>query len=1312
MRYENYHKHSHYSNITTLDVVVKPEDYMKRAQELGHKIYFTTEHGYNGNIYEALTLAEKYGLKVVSGMEAYYVPNRKEKDKSNYHIVLIALNTDGYKDLNRLLSESNISGFYYKPRIDDELLFSVNPQNIIVTTACVAGRLREEQNRDEWLIKMKNYFKDNFYLEVQSHPCKIQADYNKMILKYSEKYNIPIIHANDSHYIFPEDSKYRNMFLKAKGINYPEEDNFILDYPDSDTIIKRYKEQGILNDNQIQEALNNTLIFDKAENLNINKEIKMPMISDSPLKELKLILNNAWLEERKNIPQSEWKKYLKEIREETQIVEDTNMAEYFLLNYYIIKNSVEKYNGVITKTGRGSAPSFYINKLLGFTNIDRISAPITLFPSRFMSKTRILESHSLPDIDFNCANTQPFYDASKELLGEDGCWWMLAYKPLQVSSGFRLWCKANGLNINEYNDIAIDLAELSKVKKSYTESKYYKDEKWKSLMDDSQHFVGVIESIAQHPCSTLLMDKNISEEVGLVKAGDVICANITSYESDNYKYLKNDLLTVSVWALINDTCKLAGIKTPSIAELTEKLDDKTWDIYANGLTATINQVDSDYATGLVKRYKPRSVAEMSAFVAILRPGCASLLQDFIDRKSYTTGVSQLDELLIDGSHRMIYQELIMKYLIWLGVPEDNSYGIIKKIAKKKFKEKELAELKNNLLDGWKKQVGTKNHFEESWKIVEDAARYSFNCLAGDTKIQRLGQKRNVFYPTLEEMYLIKNDYEYAKRTNHLSLYKKYNSQGYGNALSMFDDNRIHKNKIVNIYFTGKQKIYRVKTSSGCYVDCTLNHSFPTPLGKKKLQELAIGDELYIKGLYEKHPDTYRFTDGNFEKNIPKKGEKGFQVKENGEYHKFKVIYMKNIQNKNSCVICNKTFDGSKFELHHKDHDRTNNDETNLMWLCNNCHKKIHYKNGRKKVMEKGIPTKIEKIVSIEYLREDRVYDIEMENPAHNFISESGLVVSNCSHSLAYAYDSLYGAYLKSHYPLEYYTVTLNSYEGDFARTNSLTQELNYFKIKLSSPKFRYSFGKYTCDKQTNTIYKSISSIKGLSKTVGDKLYLLKDKQYPTFLDLLIDCKENSIGIADITTLIKLDYFAEFGNIGKLLHFMDIYNELYGKKTLKKDKEYSVKKLYLKEYCSKETDKQYSGFDSYKCLSDLIGKLPDDDISLKDKIQYQLQYFGYIDITDSKENNLMWYVVDINDKGKSKWIDLYRINNGENKKVKIKNSIFDNKPFEIGRILNIPSFEREGRWTLDRETEKWERSTTQFDDFIVNYIVMGEDYGSS
>lgn len=1218
----------HYSNIVTLDVIVKPEDYMKRAKELGHKIYFTTEHGYNGNIYEALTLAEKYDLKVVSGMEAYYVPNRKEKDKSNYHLVLIALNTEGYKDLNYLLSESNVSGFYYKPRIDDELLFSINPNNIIVTTACVAGRLREEQGREEWILKMKNYFKDNFYLEVQAHPCQVQANYNKMILYYHNKYNIPIIHANDSHYIFPEEAKYRSMFLKAKGINYPEEDNFILDYPDSDTLIKRYKEQGILNDSQIQEALNNTLIFDKAEKLDINKDIKIPHIFDNPLEKLKEILNNAWLEERKNIPKEKWSKYISEIREETEVVKNTNMAEYFVLNYYIIKNAIENHNGVITKTGRGSAPSFYINKLLGFTNIDRISAPIKLFPSRFMSETRINLSKSICDIDFNCADTQPFYNSSKELLGEDGCYWMIAYKPLQTSSGFRLWCKANDLNINDYNAVAMDLAELSKIKKSYTESNYYKDEKWKKLIDDSQHFVGVIESVAQHPCSSLLEDKPISREVGLIKAGDVICANITSYESDNYKFLKNDLLTVSVWSLINDTCKLAGINTPSIAELNSKLDEKTWEIYEKGLTCSINQADSDYATGLVQTYKPHSVAEMSAFVACIRPGCASLLNGFINRISHTTGVKELDELFKDSFQMCLYQETIMSYLIWLGEPEGETYTIIKKIAKKKFKKEELEELKNRLKKQWIIKTGSDNYFEENWQVVQDAARYSFNCLAGDTRIQRLGQKTNTFNPTIEEMYLIKNDYEYAKKTGHISLYKKYNRHGYGNAFSMFDDNRIHKNKIVDIYFTGKQKIYRVKTSSGCYVDCTLNHSFPTPTGKKKLKELSLGDDLYIKGVYEKHPDNYRFTNGTSESNVPKKG-------------------------------------------------------------------------------QKGIPTKIEKIISIEYLKEDNVYDIEMESPAHNFISESGLVVSNCSHSLAYAYDSIYGAYLKSHYPLEYYTVALNSYQGDFDRTNKLTQELEYFKIKISSPKFRYSFGEYSCDKNTNTIYKGISSIKGLSKTIGDKLYELKDNSYSTFLDLLIDCKEQKIGISDLTVLAKLDYFSEFGTIGKILKFLDIYNELYGKKTIKKDKNYLVKKLYLKQFCAKETDKQYSGFDSYKCLSDLIDKIPNEDISTYAKLKYQLEYYGYVNIIDENIDRSYWLVSDITPRGNNQILDLYKINTGTHQQTKIRNKIFQVQPFSKGDTLNVTLFSQEGKWIKDEEG-KWKQSNSDKEYFINEYsIIEGE-----
>ena len=326
-------------------------------------------------------------------MEAYYVENRKEKDKSNYHIVIIAKNNQGYKEINKIMSEANISGYYYKPRIDDELLFSLNPSNVIITTACVAGRLRNLEGAEEWIIRMKEHFKNSFYLEVQNHNVDIQKEYNKRLLEYANKYDIQIIHANDSHYIKPEDAKYRDLFLKAKGITYEDESNFILDYPDYDTIVKRYKEQGILNDEQIKESLDNTLIFDNFEGVFIDNEIKLPSISKDANKELREILNR----ELNKIPKEEYNKYKEAVDYELDIIEKTHMEDYFILDYHIVKRATEEYGGLLTKTGRGSAPSFIITKMLGLTEIDRLKAPVPLFPTRFMSVERILGTKSLPD---------------------------------------------------------------------------------------------------------------------------------------------------------------------------------------------------------------------------------------------------------------------------------------------------------------------------------------------------------------------------------------------------------------------------------------------------------------------------------------------------------------------------------------------------------------------------------------------------------------------------------------------------------------------------------------------------------------------------------------------------------------------------------------------------------------------------------------------------------------------------------------------------------------------------------------------------
>lgn len=989
MRYNNYHKHDHYGNPWIRDVVTKPEDYIARATELGHTTVFTTNHGVTGSIFDWITQTKDTSLKMIYGTEAYFVPNRFEKDRSNKHLIIIARNNDGVMQLNDIMSEAHDTGFYYRPRIDRELLFSLDPKNVIVTSACVAGIWDEP----ELLLELKQRFGDHFFLELQAHDIEIQKTVNQQMLSFSKEAGIPIIHANDSHYILPDDAEFRKVYLRGHEQFYESEDGMILDYPDSDTIFARYEKQGILTRQQVQEALENTLVFDECEPITIiNDDIKLPSVSDDPNQDLKDIINERWKQEKKTIPKEKHHEYLKAIREEVKTVEDTNMANYFLIDYNVAKLAQEKYGGRLTNTGRGSAPSFYITKMLGLTDIDRVSAPITLFPSRFMSVERILGSRSLPDIDLNTADRVPFIKATEDLLGKENCAWMLAWKPLQDSSAFRLYCKGIGLHISEYDDVAKNL------------DSYREDKKWKDIIEKSKRFIGVIDSVSESPCSMLLYYKPVRKEIGLVRmtGSGKICCMLDGYNCDKYKYLKNDYLTVTVWAIIKDVCEMADIPIPTIREMDELLDEKTFEVYEKGLTCTINQADSEFATALAKRYKPHSVSEMSAFVAIIRPGCASLLQDFVDRKPYTTGVTELDDILIEGKHRMIYQELIMKYLIWLGIPETGSYDIIKKIAKKKFKEKELADLKKKLLKGWIKRVGKEDGFIETWTVVEQAAHYSFNA----------------------------------------------------------------------------------------------------------------------------------------------------------------------------------------------------------------------------------------------------------------------------SHSLSYAYDSLYGAYLKSHYPLEYYTVALNYYADDADRTMKLTDELSYFGIKLKPIKFRHSKGGYVLSREDNSIYKGIGSIKHMNDDAADALYELRDNRYESFAELLRDIKEKtSLDSRQLKILTELDFFSEFGDANYLLKLSEIFDS-FSDKQLRKEKldVLGINLDVVRPLCGRETDKMFTQFDKATVVKEIGKHIRCTKRTLKQELEAQAEYLGYL-TTSGEQYRGIGMVMEVDTKYSPK-LKVYSLKQGETIDCKIDRKTFNKVRLKERDIIKI------------------------------------------
>lgn len=359
LTYQNIHSHSFYSNISTPDSVISRTDVAERAVELGHTTLSCMEHGYMGNMFETYRIAKQFNLKLVFGVEFYYVKDRFEKDRTNSHLLVVAKNENGKEAITALISESYQTGFYGRNRIDEELLFSLPKEDVVVTTACIASPINlYEGYADYFIPKCKAYFGDNFFLEVQPHWNQKQVDFNERISTYRKKYDVPMILGVDTHYIHEKDGVMRDIYLKSRGITYDKEEGFFMDYPDTDTVLERFKKQGVLRDEELIEAFNNTHIVDGFDDIILDDDIKMPSLypdKTEPEKVaiLKKHINQAWKEDRKHILKERWSEYLEAIKYEMSIVENTHMTDYFLMNEKIIRLGKEKYGGVLTKTGRG-----------------------------------------------------------------------------------------------------------------------------------------------------------------------------------------------------------------------------------------------------------------------------------------------------------------------------------------------------------------------------------------------------------------------------------------------------------------------------------------------------------------------------------------------------------------------------------------------------------------------------------------------------------------------------------------------------------------------------------------------------------------------------------------------------------------------------------------------------------------------------------------------------------------------------------------------------------------------------------------------
>lgn len=733
------------------------EDYAKRAVELGHSILSSCEHGWQGRYIECHDLAKQYGLKFLFSAEAYWVWDRHEEDRSNCHIWIGAKNENGREWINEVLSQANEDGFYYQPRLDEELLDLLPAGDVWITTACVAGwkYLDEEEERLKALWK-KLYDKhgDNFMFEVQYHPSERQKELNRYILNLRKEIPAPIIMGCDSHYIEENGAELRSDFLLSKEDRkaYDDEEEWFMDYPDGDTAVRRFREQGVLTEAEITEAIDRTNCFLEVE------EYECDIFDDS----LKLFsLHPDWTQEQKNaeylrLVDEGWQnykaevatdllsKYEKEIKSETDTVVECHMADYFIDNYHVIRRGKE-LGGHLTNTGRGSAVSFFTNKLLGFTEVDRIAAKVKMYPERFMTATRILETHSLPDIDFNVAEQDIFAEGQAQVCGRDHAVQMLAYGTQKASAAWKMFAKSQNIDFATANEVSAQIKRyenklhtVDEEEKDTIDIMDYIDKRFHDVYLRSTEYQGIITSWSPAPCAFLLYQGSIRRKIGLVKIKDRICCAMDGHWAEKNHFLKNDLLRVAVVDLINKGYTRAGLKVPTVNELLAMCpsEDPVWDIYRKGCTLGINQVEQPGTASRVGVYAPTNISELCAFIAAIRPGFKSMYKIFESRQDFSYDVKPFDDLLRTEEMPqsfVLYQEQEMATFHFAGFPMVTCYQAIKDLSKKRA-EKVLA-LKEQFLDGFSEKLSEENLGEKEthkktgmvWQILADSASYLFNA---------------------------------------------------------------------------------------------------------------------------------------------------------------------------------------------------------------------------------------------------------------------------------------------------------------------------------------------------------------------------------------------------------------------------------------------------------------------------------------------------------------------------------------------------------------------------------------------------------
>ena len=749
MAFTHLHVHTEYS---LLDGSCKIRELVARAKELGMDSLAVTDHGVMYGVIDFYKAAREVGIKPILGCEVYVAPgSRFDRENVNgedryYHLVLLAENDQGYQNLMKIVSKGFVDGFYYKPRVDYELLETYH-EGIIALSACLAGEVQRYLSRGMYeeagraaLRYQDTFGKGNFFLELQDHGLDAQKQVNQGLLRLSRDLGIDLVATNDVHYTYAEDEKAHDILLCIQTGKKVADENRMR-YEGGQYYCKSEEEMRALFPYAL-EAIENTHKI--AQRCNVEIEfgvLKLPRFEVPEGFDSWTYLNHLCMQGfNRHYPEDDGT--LRErLDYELDVIRTMGYVDYFLIVWDFINYARSK--GISVGPGRGSAAGSIVSYSLGITNIDPIR--YNLLFERFLNPERV----SMPDIDvdFCYERRQEVIDYVVEKYGKDQVVQIVTFGTLAAKGVVRdvgrvldlpyALCDSIAKMIPNDLGMTLDKALVMNpdLKKAYNE-----DETVHNLIDMSKRLEGLPRHTSMHAAGVVIGSRSIDEFVPLSRAADgTITTQFTMTTIEELGLLKMDFLGLRTLTVIQNAVNMAQ-KNHHVAIDLDNIDyndKKVLDSIGTGKTEGVFQLESGGMKSFMKELKPGSLEDIIAGISLYRPGPMDFIPKYIkgknDRSAITYDCPQMEPILGPTYGCIVYQEQVMQIVRDLaGYTMGRSDLVRRAMSKKKASvmEKERQNfVYGNAEEGVKGCVNngleerTANHIYDE---MTDFAKYAFN----------------------------------------------------------------------------------------------------------------------------------------------------------------------------------------------------------------------------------------------------------------------------------------------------------------------------------------------------------------------------------------------------------------------------------------------------------------------------------------------------------------------------------------------------------------------------------------------------------